>query len=221
MGEAALILVDCSPLRARMTEAACVRRWRAAQGAVPPSHDSLSHCHICPIGALRAGEKASVAVNAAVADACSHVCPRCDRPAARLINGRHCTSCYNRTAEAIRGKNAKGTRPRLADVIHPEALAVGSSIVRIDHVVSRPEALAIAARQAGPGSYIGVPPLVPPAPPGLAVLMALPLPMGPLGAEPKPPARCLIRAPARRGHRVVPMLRPSDRAYAAQPALPL
>ncbi len=79
--------------------------------------------------------------------------------AARLINGRYCISCYNRTAEAVRGRNSKGTRPRLADVIHPEALAVGSSIVRIDHVVSRPEALVIAARQAGPGCIVGVPPL--------------------------------------------------------------
>ncbi len=59
-----------------------------------------------------------------------------------MINGRHCVSCYNRTAEAIRGFNGKGTRPRLADIIHGEALVVGERLVRIEHVASRAEAAA-------------------------------------------------------------------------------
>jgi hypothetical protein len=92
------------------------------------------------------------------------VCPRCERPSARLINGRGCISCYNRTREAVLGANAKGTRPKLADVIHAEAMAITSGdgvprLLTVEHVISRTEAIGIAARQAGPGAIIGLPPL--------------------------------------------------------------
>lgn len=160
MAELTLTLVDCAPLSARLTERSCINRWRSAQGAEPPPWDSLRHCHTCPVGALRAGETVQVANNAAILAAVSHHCPRCERPAARLINGRTCVSCYNRTREAVIGANAKGTRPRIADVIHAEALAIGPArLVTVDRVATRMEAAVIAARQAGPGTIIGVPPL--------------------------------------------------------------
>lgn len=152
-------------MSARLTERSCIKRWTAAQGAEPPSWDSLRHCHTCPIGALRAGKTASVATNAAIVSALNHYCPRCDRVASRLINGRTCVSCYNRTREAVLGRNAKGTRPRIADLIHAETVAVGAGegeprLVTVDRVTSRVEAVVLAARQAGPGSVIGVPPLL-------------------------------------------------------------
>src|SRR5690606_26241625 len=39
------------------------------------------------------------------------ICARCHRYASRLIGGYACVSCRNREYEAIRGRNAKGTRP--------------------------------------------------------------------------------------------------------------
>lgn len=226
MGQVTLTLVDCAPLSARLTEASCIKRWRAAQGDTPPpSWDSLRHCHTCPVGAIRAGASASVAVNAAIAASFNHICPRCERVASRLINGRTCTSCYNRTAEAVKGVNAKGTRPRLADVIHPETLAVGGRLVRVDHVVSRIEAAAIAARQAGPGAIIGVPPLAPLIPAGffVPVPLFLPMPVGSVERELRaaPPLHRLVAG--RRHYRRKSILKPQkkDRAYMAHPALPL
>ncbi len=156
-------LVPCPPMRSRMTERACVRMWTSTKEKPPAPHEARAACITCPLGAQRSGidvAKAEAdARAAALAETMSHLCPRCQRVAARLIRGRHCISCYNRDREARIGRNAKGTRPRLADLIHPEAVVVGSRVVVVEHVVSRTEALVVAARQAGPGVLIGVPPL--------------------------------------------------------------
>lgn len=156
-------LVPCPPLRSRMTEKACVRMWSSTKQKPPAPHEARSACLTCPLGAQRSGIDAAAAEAQARAAALEatmrHICPRCERVAPRLIHGRHCISCYNRDREARIGRNAKGTRPRLADIIHPETLTVGGRVVRLDNVASRIEAAAIAARQAGPGAIIGVPPL--------------------------------------------------------------
>lgn len=227
VGEVPLTLVDCGPLKARLTEASCARRWRAAQDADPAPWDSLHHCKTCPLGAMRAGMSMSVASDAATIAAFHVVCPRCGRQSLRIIRGRWCVSCYNREREASAGRNAKGTAPRIASVIHAEALAVTASdaprIMTVDRVVSRAEACAVAARQAGPGAIIGVPPLAALLPPGVTVTIPMMLPMG----EPAhdlaaaPPPRSLIAGIRRRAARTIPLPRPTDRAYAAQPALPL
>ena len=220
MDGAALTLVDCKPMSARLTEAACARRWRTAQEKAPSSWDSLRHCHTCPIGAIRAGASVSTATNAAIVAAFNHICPRCERPAARLIHGRTCVSCYNRTAEAVRGVNAKGTRPRLADLIHPERLAIGGRILTVDRVATRVEAVAIVARQAGPGAIIGVPALQAPAP-GWQLPLCLPMPMGSIEhdmahmpaapPEPLPAIPRVLRARAPR----IPLIRMIRAAAAA------
>lgn len=149
-------------------EAGCVRMWRSAQERPPEPHEARYACTTCPLGPQRAGVdvvEAVAAANAVLTErALSRVCPRCERQAVRLINGRTCVSCYNRTREATLGVNAKGTRPKIADVIHTETftIAFGDApprLVAVDRVLSRVEAMGIAARQAGPGAMIGVPPL--------------------------------------------------------------
>jgi hypothetical protein len=182
-----------------------VKRWRRAQGAEPPPWDSLRHCHTCPIGALRAGETVQVASNAAIVAAIGHHCPRCERAASRLINNRTCVSCYNRTAEAVRGFNAKGTRPKIADTIHTEALALGAAgLVSVDRVASRIEAAVVAARQAGPGAIIGVPPLTLPFRGWQASLYLVPGPRASLIVAVKP-SRLLRTRPRRPRRGLVPV----------------
>jgi hypothetical protein len=161
-------LVDCPPMRSRMLERSCIRMWTSARDAAPRPEECRYACLTCPLGAQRAGVDVAAAVaaaSAAVVDrAFGRVCPRCERPTARLINGRSCISCYNRTREAVKGANAKGTRPKIMDAIHAEALAIATGdveprLVTVERVVSRTEAIGIAARQAGPGAIIGIPPL--------------------------------------------------------------
>lgn len=167
-------LVPCPPMRSRMTAPACARMWNSTKEKPPAPHEARSACVTCPLGAQRAGIDVAVAEAqaraAALADVMRHHCPRCSQKAARLINGRFCISCYNRDREARIGRNAKGTPPTITATIHAEKVAVTlpsstPRIVAIERVVSRMEALVVAARQAGPGALIGVPPLeVPGAP---------------------------------------------------------
>lgn len=161
-------LVPCPPMRSRMTERGCVKMWTSARDAPPRPVESRHACLTCPLGPQRAGVDVAEAVAAAraatVEQAFGRICPRCERPAARFIKGRTCISCYNRTAEVVRGRNGKGNRPKIADVIHAESLAIAAGDAPPRHVtvalvVSRCEAVGIAARQAGPGAIIGVPPL--------------------------------------------------------------
>lgn len=161
-------------MAARLGLPSCVKRWQAAQQSVPAAWDSLSHCRGCPIGAVRAGSTVAVANAAAAADAIRAVCPRCERPSPRQINSRWCTSCYNRTREASIGKNAKGGRPLICDVIHPEriAAAAGAAAARVElveRVVTRTEAVAVLMRR-GMGVF-GIPPL--PRPVGWQMELAL------------------------------------------------
>ena len=161
-------MVDCPPMRSRMTEAGCTRMWRSAQEKPPQPHEARAACVTCPLGAQRSGVDAVQAVAeahaAALAEAMRRLCPRCQRPATRLINSRWCISCYNRDREARIGRNAKGTPPQITALIRPEAVTVTPPaqephLVVVDRVTSRAEAVWVAARQAGPGVVIGVPPL--------------------------------------------------------------
>jgi hypothetical protein len=171
-------LVECPPMRSRMTKAGCVRMWSSTREQPPAPHEARSACIGCALGPQRAGIDVAAAQAqaraAAVAEAMRHVCPRCERPTTRLIRGRTCVSCYNRTGEAIRGRNAKGTPPvRILERIRTESLAICAPagevrVVVVEHVTSRTEAAAIVARVAGPGAVIGVPPLTVPVAPGAA-----------------------------------------------------
>ncbi len=77
-----------------------------------------------------------------------------------MVSGRFCISCYNRHREALKGRNAKGTRPRLVlrDVVLN--LEDGSVVrrVRHDQVVSAAEAMLAEARCAkGPLAFLSAP----------------------------------------------------------------
>lgn len=75
-----------------------------------------------------------------------------------MIKGRLCVSCYNREREAIIGRNAKGTVPRLSGKLHTVAIAVledsGGRIQVFERVTSVVEAMIIAAKGAnGPIAF--------------------------------------------------------------------
>jgi hypothetical protein len=170
MGDAVAVeMVPCPPMSARLTLSACRRMWTSAQEQRPQPWDSRVKCLTCQLGAERAGASAQVAATKAAVESIRTICPSCSRPAARLIHGMRCVSCYNRRREAERGKNCKGGRPRICDALHTESLAVSApdtapAVIQIASVLSRPEALVIAARQvAAAGAVFGVVPLRPPA----------------------------------------------------------
>lgn len=134
--------------------------WQSAQGELPPSPwEARRHCRNCPIGAERAGT--TVPLAAAAVDDMRQRCARCGRNASRLIHKTHCVSCYNRQREARLGRNAKGTRPHLCDVLHPQRLAIATAstirVVALAAVTGREEAVAMVARYARDGLAVGVP----------------------------------------------------------------
>lgn len=90
------------------------------------------------------------------------ICPRCARPASRMIAKHHCVSCYNRDREARLGKNAKGTRPGLCDTLHPASLAVGEgagvAVRKCGSVSNRTEAILALAKTATAPMFFGVAP---------------------------------------------------------------
>ncbi len=154
---AAPVRFRCERQRATLSTTACARMWRTAQerAAPPQPWESLAHCYGCPIGARHAGRPDLVPF--APATALRLICPRCTRQAARLIHGRLCISCYNRELEARKGRNAKGSRPRLCAVLHAAELAViegdGGGAGTVRHVrqapvVSLAEAMLTIARAA-------------------------------------------------------------------------
>lgn len=103
---------------------------------------------------------------AEASDALKRVCPRCTRPASRLINGQHCVSCYNRQREVLIGRNRKGTAPKkLLGMLHPEVLAVAgqagteATVHLAASVASRVEAMLMLARKATGPICFGAAPL--------------------------------------------------------------
>lgn len=94
----------CERQRATLSTEACKAMWREADDVSDHSHHA---CRLCPIGAVHAGE---VAASMSPLKG-TLTCARCHRMAGRLIHGMVCVSCYNRGAEWIKGRNAKGTAP--------------------------------------------------------------------------------------------------------------
>jgi hypothetical protein len=129
-----------------LSTSSCAKLWEAAQRQRPKPWESSAACRTCPVGAQHAGRPLPVPA----AEQLRLICPRCRRQAARLINGRLCVSCMNREYEALKGRNAKGGRPRLCDVLHVEHIAVveGAEVrqVRHENVVSPVEVLLVMAR---------------------------------------------------------------------------
>lgn len=153
-------MMRCERLNLSLSTAGCARRFQKAQAGPPPG-DTLAPCQFCPVGARHAGAK--VAPMAKVQADLGKICPRCTRPTTRLINGKHCISCYNRHREALIGRNRRGTRPALADRLHTaQVLVVDGGQVALKaapRVASRCEALMVIAKAApAPVAFGLVPP---------------------------------------------------------------
>lgn len=119
-----LKMFDCEPQRMRLTVGGCARLWRGAQERRPGAWEGRHACVACPVGAKHAG--INISPVARETEVLRTVCCRCQKPAMRLINNRHCISCYNRHAEALKGKNARGGRPALCDHLREVGVAVSA-----------------------------------------------------------------------------------------------
>ncbi|HYD68502.1 hypothetical protein [Azospirillum sp.] len=157
-----LNLFRCERRSCSLSVTSCAASWQAAQRKRPEPWEGLWHCRSCPVGAASAGKPMPVAT--VTGDALSCICPRCQRSAARIIKGRLCVSCYNREREVIKGRNAKGTIPRLTAKLHRQVLAVNDgNAVRVevfDRVASRVEAMLAIARTSTGSVAFGRPALL-------------------------------------------------------------
>lgn len=144
----------------------CARLWRSVKERRPDPWEARHHCVGCPLGATHAGDTQAAAAHDRASEALRRLCPRCFRPANRLIRGRHCVSCYNRTREVARGRNAKGNPPVVVQArLHAVTLAVGypwpsnrgSDAQTFIEVTSRIEAIILGAKRAKGPVFFGLP----------------------------------------------------------------
>ena len=122
-----------------LSKPGCARLWISANDGDrrPQPWEGRSACVVCPVGAASAGRTQSPVAQAV--DAIRLTCPRCERPAQRLIHGRLCVSCYNREREVRIGRNAKGGPPRkLVGQLHGVAIVISdaSGTTRVRQVVA-------------------------------------------------------------------------------------
>ena len=149
-----LEMMRCERRNMTLSRPGCAKLWLSANTGEkdrrPKPWEGRAACVVCPLGALNAGVEQSPAAGAV--ESIRMICPRCERPAQRLIHDRLCVSCYNREREALIGKNAKGGRPRLCDVLHARKIAVtdaaGTRDVRAPSVASASEVMLAAAKKA-------------------------------------------------------------------------
>lgn len=105
----------CDRLRATLSVEACATQWRLANHE---NDEDRQRCKCCPLGAVHAGETAASMSPLKG----TLTCGRCHKRATRLI-GRHlCVSCINRQYEALKGRNAKGTKPVKLAPLEPRTL---------------------------------------------------------------------------------------------------
>lgn len=132
----------CTRLRATLSVATCISRHKAASDG-----ETNISCHRCPVGAAHCGKKLE-----APSLLSSKICARCLKQSTRIVHGRLCVSCYNRTREVHRGSNAKGGMPALAEKLYTGLVGVrradgGWHLVRVESVREFVEVLVSAARQ--------------------------------------------------------------------------
>jgi hypothetical protein len=133
--------------------------WKSAQLCRPEPWEGKAACRGCPAGARRAGLQ--VAPTSDAVDHLRRVCSRCQQPSLRLVHGLHCVSCFNRHREAVKGRNRKGTVPRLCAILHAREVAVAHgdavSVRRQDMVVGVGEFILAHARNAAARMAFGRP----------------------------------------------------------------
>ncbi len=130
----------CEKLWATLRVEACAQRFRDAAGG-----DNCSSCYRCPLGAKHA--------KVDIKPIKKTLCARCLTPSLRIVHGRLCVSCYNRTRETLLGSNAKGSRPRKLSAVYRGhvAIKVGDDwrSSTVDHVSGFVETLVSASRRDG------------------------------------------------------------------------
>lgn len=134
----------CEKRKASIRLTLCATMW--TEGNRKSCDDRYWLCRGCSIGAQHAG----------VGDAtmsplyATPICGRCGSGATRLIGGHLCVSCYNRSREWIKGRNARGNAPITHPDLHRIAiryLAGGKpKTLARDHVVSSAELVVAALR---------------------------------------------------------------------------
>ena len=153
-------MMTCEPRKMRLTVPGCAKLWLSANtGPAPEPWEARLSCRGCRVGAKSAGRTVRPIDEAL--DLWRSVCSRCLKPTSRMIGRMHCVSCYNRQREAIAGKNAKGTRPALADQLFTARIDVvhqgTSAVIERPHVTSRVEAIVQISRDAKGPMMFGVP----------------------------------------------------------------
>lgn len=170
-----LEMFHCEPQAMRLTARGCARLWESANDPQNPPRpwEARAKCANCVIGAGHAGK--TVAPMAAMLAEIKRICPRCTKFSDRIVNTRDghrlCVSCANRHYEAFRpradggiGCDAKGHRPRLADILHSqEVVAIGPAgtrMIKAARIKNMPELLISAASTAEVFIGIGRPRVV-------------------------------------------------------------
>ncbi|MBI1207410.1 MAG: hypothetical protein GC191_08985 [Azospirillum sp.] len=159
-------LFRCEAYSMRLSKKSCAGFFNSMKDKTPQPWDSKRQCRGCSIGAVHAGggetpaedrqAKAEAAFRA-LHDEWSRVCSRCMRLASRVVGGRLCVSCYNRSREVRVGENRRGSAPRLK--LRTEAVVVASAgspvwVERVKDVSGRLEAIvAVAQRADGPVAF--------------------------------------------------------------------
>ena len=115
------------------------------------------HCRHCSEGAEHA-HCTIEEIKALVVEPVLKMCTRCHRPADRLIKNRLCRSCDARDRELLKGRNGKGSFPRLLAArlnLHPVALWVRTGARLEKTIIDRASGLleaimTLARREGGP-----------------------------------------------------------------------
>lgn len=145
----ALEMMRCEKRSMTLSTAGCSKLWLSAEENRPKEWEGRFACLACPIGARNSGR--AVIQTAGAVEMIRMMCPRCFRPAQRLVQDYLCISCYNRHCEVLRGRNAKGNRPQLADMLRSEIIVVAEGIVertvRRDMVTGPAEIIIAAAKK--------------------------------------------------------------------------
>lgn len=141
---------QCDRLRMRLTTTSCAGFWRAAQKLPRDSGRNIVNCKGCPVGAANAGQPIAQS-RVAWTEADGGTCIRCWKTGRKMVSGRICVSCYNRQLEVVKGRNRKGSRPRLQLHLHTVSMILvepsAAHTRRIEKVASGTEAVICAMRE--------------------------------------------------------------------------
>lgn len=116
----------CEKLRAKFPVETCADMWRKANRGTIEERELRSACKNCPIGATHAGEP----ISSISPLRNTKLCGRCRRPSRRLVHKHLCVSCFNRQAEFLKGKNAKGCAPVRMRPLSPRTIGFQHGTVR-------------------------------------------------------------------------------------------